>query len=311
MIQYGDGSTASGIVGTDVVTVGGLSIKNQAVEVAKQLSDQFSQGAMDGLLGLAFSKINTIESGGQPDPQPTVVENMISQQDVPKEAELFTSAMYSTRDNGEKSFYTFGWIDQDLVKESGEEIAWTDINNSQGFWMFKSESASVNGVDIPREGNQAIADTGTTLLLISDDVCVALYRQIKGASYNEKYQGYTIPKTITLDELPEFKVAVGGKQFVIQKEDLLFAPADEEVWYGGVQSRGKNPFDILGDVFLKSIYAVSVIMSLLWIPADGKVQIWDQGHNRFGAVPKIQKTQNIEFTPPSSTSNPDAKKSSK
>lgn len=227
-IQYGDGSSASGIVGTDDVTIGGLVIKNQAVEVAQQLSAQFKQGTADGLLGLAFHNINTIQTNGRPDPQPTPVDNMISQQDIPKEAELFTSALYSTKDQGEDSFYTFGWIDQDLVRASGQEISWTNIDNSQGFWMFGSESATINGNKVSLPGNKAIADTGTTLALVSDQVCEALYKQIRGATYNAEYQGYIVPKSVSLDSLPDFSVAVGGKEFVIQKEDLLFAEADAQ-----------------------------------------------------------------------------------
>ncbi|KAL2023783.1 hypothetical protein VTK56DRAFT_1050 [Thermocarpiscus australiensis] len=280
-IQYGDGSYASGIVGTDLVSIGGLVIKKQAVEIANQLSPQFSMGSMHGLLGLAFRQINTVRSKGAPDPQPTPVDNMISQRDIPTEAELFTCALYSARDQGKESFYTFGWIDQDLVKESGEEISWTNIDSSQGFWMFSSERVTINGEKVTSPGNKAIADTGTTLALLSDDVCDALYKQIKGASYSAKYQGFIIPKSIKLDELPKFSIAVGDKEFVIHKEDLLFAMADSKHWYGGVQSRGENPFDILGGTFLKSIYA-----------------IWDQGHKRFGAVPKIG-------TPSSSNSHRD------
>lgn len=263
-IQYGDGSTASGTVGTDVITVGGLQIENQAIELATQVSSAFSSGESDGLLGLAFSTINTIESDGKPDPQPTPVENMISQEDIPKDAELFTSAFYSARDDkaGKKSFYTFGWIDQDLVNQSGEkEIAWTPIDNSEGFWKFPSESATVNGENVSVSGNTAIADTGTTLALVSDAVCKALYAKIPGSKYSYRYQGYLIPSRIKADQLPDLTVAVGEKQFVIQKEDLLLAPADNDHWYGGVQSRGTMPFDILGDTFLKSIYAVSAHIS--------------------------------------------------
>ena len=262
-IQYGDGSSASGDVGTDVVSIGGLKVENQAVELAKTLADQFAQGTGDGLLGLAFPQINTITTGGSPDPQPTPVANMISQSDIPKDAALFTSAFYSSRDEGSESFYTFGWIDQDLVSASGQEIAWTDIDNSKGFWMFNSASATIGGQKIALSGNTAIADTGTTLALVSDEVCDALYKQIEGATYNEQYQGYLIPTTVKAEDLPDFSVAVGDKEFVIQKEDLVFAPADDKYWYGGVQSRGENPFDILGDTFLKSVYAVSCI-SRFW-----------------------------------------------
>ncbi|KAK3996765.1 aspartic peptidase domain-containing protein [Cladorrhinum sp. PSN332] len=287
-IQYGDGSSAFGFVGVDVVSIGGLKINNQAIGVAKHVSPQFSQGKVGGLLGLAFKQINTVYSGwGQRDPQPTPVDNMITQEDIPKDTELFTTAFYSSRDK-DKSFYTFGWIDQDLVKESGEEIAWAPIDNSEGFWMFKSESATISGNKIALSGNKAIADTGTTLALISDEACEALYKSIKGATYSEKYQGYVIPKSTKVEELPDFSVAVGDKEFVIQKEDLIFADADNDNWYGGVQSRGRNPFDILGDTFLKSTYAV-----------------FDQGNSRFGAVPKIEKTQDIT---PSSAPPPEANK---
>jgi hypothetical protein len=264
-ISYGDGSSASGDVGTDVVTIGGLKIENQAVELAKTLAAQFAQGTGDGLLGLAFPQINTITQSGVADPQPTPVANMITQQDIPKEAELFTSAFYSSRDDNSKSFYTFGFIDQDLVTASGEDIHWTPIDNSQGFWQFPSASATINGQTITLSGNTAIADTGTTLALVSDQVCDALYKAIKGASYSSEYQGYIIPNSVTAEDLPDFSVAVGDKEFVIQKEDLLFAPADANNWYGGVQSRGDMTFDILGDTFLKSVYAVSLVSSHIYV----------------------------------------------
>lgn len=73
-MRYGDGSSASGDVGTDTLTIGGLIIENQAIERAMQLSDQFQQGTGDGLLGLAFGEINMV----RPNPVQTPVENMIS-----------------------------------------------------------------------------------------------------------------------------------------------------------------------------------------------------------------------------------------
>lgn len=42
-ISYGDGSSASGDVGTDVIDLGGLKVEKQAVELAKQLSQQFAE----------------------------------------------------------------------------------------------------------------------------------------------------------------------------------------------------------------------------------------------------------------------------
>jgi hypothetical protein len=149
-ISYGDSSSASGIVGTDHVTVGGLAIKDQAVELAKKMSPEFVRNTGDGLLGLAFGKINTVK----PSPVSTPVENMISQKDISESMELFTCKLGSWRDADEpdrgQSFYTFGYIDQPTVKQSGQDIYYTNIDNSNGFWQINSTSASVNGQTIDR-----------------------------------------------------------------------------------------------------------------------------------------------------------------
>ncbi|KAI9265914.1 aspartic peptidase domain-containing protein, partial [Sporodiniella umbellata] len=56
-ISYGDGSTASGILATDTVNLGGLSIKKQTIELAKSEASSFQNGPSDGLLGLGFDSI--------------------------------------------------------------------------------------------------------------------------------------------------------------------------------------------------------------------------------------------------------------
>lgn len=244
-------------MGTDNVSIGGLVVENQAVGIADKMSDQFASGAGDGLLGLAFSEISTVK----PRPVNTPVENMIEQADIPKSSELFTAKLGSWRDADESdkgvSFYTFGFIDQATVQASSEQIYYTPVDKSQGVWMFDSASATINGLTISRAGNKAIADTGTTLALVDDSTCQAIYDAIPGATYDPQSQGYIYPTSTTVDQLPVVSIAVGGKQFVVQKEDLGFAEARPGYLYGGIQSRGTMDLDILGGTFLKGIYAVS------------------------------------------------------
>ena len=53
-ITYGDGSGATGIVGTDVVNIGDIAV-TQAVELATDISDVFVEDvASDGIVGLGF-----------------------------------------------------------------------------------------------------------------------------------------------------------------------------------------------------------------------------------------------------------------
>ncbi|KAF2099786.1 acid protease [Rhizodiscina lignyota] len=282
-IEYGDQSSASGTVGTDNLTIGGLTVQNQAIELADTLSQQFVTGAGDGLLGLAWGNINTV----QPTAVATPVMNMISQQDIPQSSELFTAYLGSWRDTNDadkgESFYTFGYIDQDVLKAANvTEPTYTPVDNSQGFWMFDSTSASVNGTTIQRSGNTAIADTGTTLCLVDDNTCKSIYDAIPGSKYDSTQQGYTFPANTSADQLPTVTFAVGDTQFTVQKEDLGFADAGSGMTYGGIQSRGDQNFDIFGDTFLKSIYA-----------------IFDQGNKRFGAVQRTEATQNVGNPPAS------------
>ncbi len=269
-ISYGDGSSASGTVGTDTVNLGGIMIQNQAIELAKTLSTQFQQDTSDGLLGLAWGSINTV----QPSPVQTPVQNMITQDDIPKNAELFTANLGSVKDANDpdkgESFYTFGYIDQTAL--GGQTPYYTPVDNSQGFWMFDSTSAVVAGQTIQRSGNTAIADTGTTLCLVDDSTCAAIYKAIPGGKYDSTQQGYIFPSSTTAAQLPVISFAVGGQQFPVQKEDLGFADAGNGMVYGGIQSRGSNPFDILGDVFLKSVYAVCLSAHLL---ADLELRLTD------------------------------------
>jgi hypothetical protein len=299
-ISYGDGSSASGDVGTDVIDLGGLKIENQAIELAKQLSQQFQQGNGSGLLGLAFSSINTVS----PDPQKTPVDNAISQKDVTQP--LFTAYLGSWRDADEadkgevssshidhhramltphQSFYTFGFIDQDAMNAAGATTPnYADVDSSQGFWQIASTSAIINGQTISRSNNTSIMDTGTTLCLVADDLVEAVYKAIPGSTYDQNSQGYVFPANTSADQLPEVTLAIGDAQVSFQKEDLGFADAGNGMVYGSIQSRGTMDMDIYGDAVLKAMYAIFDM---------------NNGSPRFGWVQRKEATQNTA-APPSS-----------
>jgi len=278
-IMYGDGSGASGTVGTDTVSIGGgtllsrlelhpfvsmralrdadgflhtVAIHNQAVEIASKLSDQFQQGMGDGLCGLAFDTINCV----QPTPVRTPVDNMALQGDIPATSQLFTAYLssYKDKDAGDTSFYTFGTIDQQVV--NGQPINYTPVDVTNGLWQFASTSAVVNNVAIPLASNSAIADTGTTLAMIDDVTCKAIYAAIPGSKYDSTQQAYIYPSSTPVSSLPVVQFAIGDKLLTMHQDDLGFADVGNGMVYGSCQSRGNLPFSIFGDAVLKSMYCI-------------------------------------------------------
>lgn len=96
-ITYGDQSGASGTVYADKVVVGAVTATSQAVEAATSVSSEFTQDAdNDGLLGLAFSSINTVE----PQQQTTFFDTVKSSLAKP----LFTADLKK----GQAGSYDFG-----------------------------------------------------------------------------------------------------------------------------------------------------------------------------------------------------------
>lgn len=249
------------------------------------MSSAFVTNKGDGLLGLSFGINNTVS----PVPVATPVENMILQDDIPPSAELFTVWLGNIT---ERSFFTFGYIDSNALQ--GQTPTYTPIDNSGGAWLFDSSAASINGSRIDRSGNKAIADTGTTLCLVSDSLCEQIYSSIPGAVKSSSQQGWVFPTPDDLSTLPKVALSVGNALFQIKPGDFAFQNLDDGITYGGIQSRGNQEFDVLGCVFLRCIYA-----------------IYDQGNTRFGCIQRglpppsssgqqafPLKVQNVEPAPP-------------
>ncbi len=207
-ISYGDGSGAAGNVGTDVVNIGGATVTRQAVELATAVSASFTQdSANDGLLGLAFSQLNTVK----PQKQKTFFDNLLPQLAEP----VFTADL---RKNAVGA-YEFGRID--TSKFTGE-MTWIPVNTAQGFWQFSTSSFAVgNGASQETTPGQAIADTGTTLMLVATDVATAYYAQVNGAQNDDQLGGFVFPCD---SDLPDLLVDVGGIYTArVKGSDINFA----------------------------------------------------------------------------------------
>ncbi|KAI2605600.1 acid protease [Hypoxylon sp. NC1633] len=235
-ISYGDGSGAAGNVGTETVDIGGATVTNQAVELATAVSRSFvDDTANNGLVGLAFSSINTV----QPAQQKTFFDNVMSSLAEP----LFTADLRAQAQGA----YEFGAVD--TSKFTGD-MTWVPINNTDGFWQFTSESFAINGgqPQTSTAGAQAIADTGTTLLLADPAVAQAYYAQVDGAVDDQQQGGFTFPCN---SQLPDLQLDVGGSMATVKGSDINFAAVDGQTCFGGLQATPAG-LQVYGDIFFKS-----------------------------------------------------------
>ncbi|KAJ5558904.1 Peptidase aspartic catalytic [Penicillium sp. DV-2018c] len=247
-IAYGDSSYASGGVGKDDVSIGGIKVTGQTFGLPMDISQTFVDDTKsNGLLGLGFSSINTIK----PKAQKTFFDNVAPSLDEP----VFTVRLLS---NGVGE-YEFGKIDKS--KYSGALVN-VPVDSSNGFWEFNSAQFAVGGGAFypVTQTPSAIADTGTSLMMVSPEVAEAYYRQVDGAIFANNANGYIFPCT---SSLPTLSVAIGSDYSATIPGNLMNwsevgtnTTTGETLCYGGVQSSGSSKMAIYGDVFLKALFVV-------------------------------------------------------
>ncbi|KAF7558365.1 hypothetical protein G7046_g5807 [Stylonectria norvegica] len=236
-ITYGDGSGASGNVGLDNVDIGGASFATQAIELATDVSDQFVQDQdNDGLLGLAFSTLNTV----QPQQQKTFFDNVMTSLALP----LFTADLRKEA----VGTYEFGAVDSS--KFAGD-LTWIPVDSTNGFWQFSSEGFAVGDkIEAATPGGQAIADTGTTLIIADEAIVQGYYAKVPGATLSNKAGGVIFPCDATL---PDLHLDIGGVYMArVKGADINFAENGDGTCFGGLQPTAQGGLGVYGDILFKS-----------------------------------------------------------
>ncbi|KAH8201834.1 hypothetical protein TruAng_004008 [Truncatella angustata] len=239
-VSYGDGSSSSGIVYSDIVKVGPLSVGSQGVEVATRVSTQFaSDSENDGLLGLGFSKINSASPR-----QLTWFDNVKSQLDSP----VWTADLKADAPGS----YTFGAIDNN--KYTGK-IAYTTVSTAEGYWAFTASGYRVGASETRGQAIKGVADTGSSLLLVPEAVVKAYYARISGVTYDADQGGHVFPCSATL---PDFTLYIGTAEIVIPGSFFNFSPVDDADirCFGGIQANTGIGISIFGGVALKAAFVV-------------------------------------------------------
>ncbi|KAH8101206.1 acid protease [Cristinia sonorae] len=239
-IQYGDGSTVSGPIFQDSVTVAGIEVTGQVFSAVTKLSSLFTNDPADGLLGLAFPSISNLKTS-------PFFQTAVSQGAVP--ANVFAFKLGSS----DSSLY-LGGTDTSLY--SGD-IEFHPVDSSGGFWQATGASAEVNGE--PVVSNFAtIIDSGTTIMYGPPDAVKSLYAAIPGSKLADSQQGYY---SFPCNSAPEVAFNWGGQSWAITAENFNLGQAQSgsSDCIGAIAAQDLGLGDgvwLLGDSFMKNVYTV-------------------------------------------------------
>ncbi|KAF8706832.1 Acid protease, partial [Rhizoctonia solani] len=239
-IQYGDGSTSSGPIYTDTVTVAGLAANNQYFSAVTSESESFASDPSDGLVGLAFSSISQIG-------QPTIIQNLYSSGVISEPTFGFKLAS-----SGAELY--IGGADESLYTG---DITYSPLT-SESYWLTTG-SAAVGGSSAYSGG--MIIDSGTTLIVGPADSVASFWSAVDGAEACDSSvcggDGYY---TFSCSNPPNIAFEFNGASFAMSSSSLSIGTTDSSgsTCVGSIMATSSVPDNawIVGDAFMTNVYSV-------------------------------------------------------
>ncbi|XP_060786817.1 pepsin A-like [Neoarius graeffei] len=234
-IAYGTGSM-TGFLGYDIVTVGGISVRNQSFGLSETEAPFMASMTADGILGLAYKSISS--DGAIP-----VFDNMMNQSLVSQD--LFSVYLSSNEQEGSMLF--LGEIDSSYYTGS---IYWIPLS-SETYYQITMDSVSINGQAVACCGGcQAVVDTGTSMI-VGPTSDINNINAWMGATVNQ-YGDYNV-NCNNIQSMPSVTFTLNGYSFTIPPSSYVSQNS-----YGCMTGfSGSNDFLwILGDVFIRNYYTI-------------------------------------------------------
>uniref|UniRef100_UPI002147A7F5 pepsin-like aspartyl protease n=1 Tax=Endozoicomonas sp. ONNA2 TaxID=2828741 RepID=UPI002147A7F5 len=243
-IQYGTGSM-QGYVGYDTVTFGGITVSNQGIGLASQLSDDFQNAPFDGIFGLAYQSIAS-------DQVTPWMDNAVAQGLIPKA--IFSFYLSNTPANGSGRLI-IGEPDPDYYQG---DITWHPLQSLatggpvDAYYNIAFDGIAVNNDSIPltcqSEGQcRAIVDSGTSLIVGPANDIASIQNALN-----------INPDCSNLNEQPNLVFTIDGNSYTVPPEFYVVKQVD---WWGQEQctaglAPGNQDFWIFGDAFMRGFYVV-------------------------------------------------------
>ncbi|KAG8895143.1 hypothetical protein FRB99_000737 [Tulasnella sp. 403] len=250
--SYLDGSTAKGVVATDVVTVAGLTVQQQGFGAITDVTGVLQTAGNAALLGLSFPSI------AQSKQTPWFI-NLVNQAALASNLFSFYLDRNGTVAVSElcigcinTSLFTgpINWYPLDTSATNGTLLGWT----------IACDGLSYNGA-VHNVNLTATIDTGTSLIIVNTAVADAFYAQIPSAKKADPKYGaglYTIPCS-DFGTIGTIAFLFGGVPYPLNPVDFNEGPiaGAPGLCLAGIRADDSHPgLIVLGDEFIKNWYSI-------------------------------------------------------
>lgn len=234
-ITYGTGAVSGQLV-VDTVDLAGMSFMFQ-FGLAYKTSEDFSQFAFDGILGLSMGR----------SAEGNYAKAMARSGKLKKN--IFCVALSRASDGRNTGEIKFGSTNKD--KYTGD-ITYTPVSSPNGDWAIQIDDMAYDGKAAGVGGVLSYIDTGTSFIFGPEEFVKKVHSKIPGAESSDG-KTYAVP-CASNDSLT---FSFSGVDFEVSPKDWISPP----------DSRGKCTSNIyghevvkgswlLGDTFLKNVYTV-------------------------------------------------------
>jgi len=259
-MNYGSG-TAVGTIARDTVTMGPFTVNPQVLVTVDQASQGLIDGALVGIMGLAFPGIANTQS--TPFWQGVLNQNALTN----PEFSFFITRFINDQNAQTEEFggvLTLGGTNSTLFQGNIDFQSFSLGDNGGGFWLQTVSGVSVGGNNVNIGPlNTAAIDTGTTLIGAPTAAVNAIWRAVpNSAALTGNMTGFfSFPCNTQLT----IALSFGGPSWPISMADLNLGTVSAGQCLGGIFDLGAGtnvkpqpgePSWIVGDTFLKNVYSV-------------------------------------------------------